>query len=193
MGKRSSFERIPQDFYPTPYAAVPPLIPHLRGVRTFAEPCCGDGALVRHLEIASGYAASMRATSHRPGCAGARPIRRAARRQKQRHNDRGAGCRPRSRAVPPDPPQEETNEEGMWIVRSHSAIVGWVERASSGRRADRTTLTKGETNNRTQQERERDRRDHRRERDGRALLHGLPACCLATHCPETAGRRGGRY
>ena len=50
MGKRSSFERIPQDFYPTPYAAVPPLIPHLRGVRTFAEPCCGDGALVRHLE-----------------------------------------------------------------------------------------------------------------------------------------------
>lgn len=50
MGKRSTFERIPRDFYPTPAAAVPPLIPHLRGVRTFAEPCCGDGALVRHLE-----------------------------------------------------------------------------------------------------------------------------------------------
>jgi hypothetical protein len=51
MGKRcSSFERVPRDFYPTPYAAVPPLIPHLRGIRTFAEPCCGDGALVRHLE-----------------------------------------------------------------------------------------------------------------------------------------------
>jgi hypothetical protein len=50
MGKRSSFERIPRDFYPTPLKAVPPLIPHLRGVRTFAEPCCGDGALVRHLE-----------------------------------------------------------------------------------------------------------------------------------------------
>jgi hypothetical protein len=49
MGKRSNFERIPRDFYPTPYAAVPPLIPFLRGVRTFAEPCCGDGALVRHL------------------------------------------------------------------------------------------------------------------------------------------------
>jgi hypothetical protein len=29
---------------------VPPLLPFLRGVRTFAEPCCGDGALVRHLE-----------------------------------------------------------------------------------------------------------------------------------------------
>jgi hypothetical protein len=51
MGKRSSgFERIPRDFYPTPYAAVPPLIPHLRGIRTFAEPCCGDGVLVNHLE-----------------------------------------------------------------------------------------------------------------------------------------------
>ena len=50
MGKRSDFERIPQDFYPTPLAAVLPLIPYLRGVRTFAEPCCGDGALVRHLE-----------------------------------------------------------------------------------------------------------------------------------------------
>jgi hypothetical protein len=50
MGKRSSFERIPRDFYPTPCAAVPPLIPHLHGIRAFAEPCCGDGALVRHLE-----------------------------------------------------------------------------------------------------------------------------------------------
>lgn len=29
---------------------MPPLLPFLRGVRTFAEPCCGDGALVRHLE-----------------------------------------------------------------------------------------------------------------------------------------------
>ena len=50
MGKRSTFERIPRDFYRTPAAAVPPLIPHLDGVRSFAEPCCGDGALVRHLE-----------------------------------------------------------------------------------------------------------------------------------------------
>ena len=50
MGKRSNFERIPRDFYPTPYPAVPPLTPHLRGVRSFAEPCCGDGALVRYLE-----------------------------------------------------------------------------------------------------------------------------------------------
>jgi hypothetical protein len=50
MGKRSNFERRAADFYPTPYAAVPPLIAHLRGIRDFAEPCCGDGALVRHLE-----------------------------------------------------------------------------------------------------------------------------------------------
>jgi len=62
MGKRSSFERRWGDFYPTPRSAVLPLIPHLRGVRTFAEPWCGDGALVR-ISNPSGYAASMRATS----------------------------------------------------------------------------------------------------------------------------------
>jgi hypothetical protein len=50
MGKRSNFPRAERDFYPTPYAAVPPLIPHLDDVRSFAEPCCGDGSLVRHLE-----------------------------------------------------------------------------------------------------------------------------------------------
>ena len=50
MGKRSNFERREADFYPTPWAAVVPLIPYLRGIRTFAEPCAGDGRLVRHLE-----------------------------------------------------------------------------------------------------------------------------------------------
>src|SRR5215831_9170189 len=52
MGKRSNFERRNADFYPTPRAAVIPLIPFLRrdGIRSFAEPCCGDGDLVRHLE-----------------------------------------------------------------------------------------------------------------------------------------------
>jgi hypothetical protein len=49
MGKRSNFERREADFYPTPRAAVVPLIPYLRGIRSFAEPCAGDGALVRHL------------------------------------------------------------------------------------------------------------------------------------------------
>jgi hypothetical protein len=52
VGKRSNFERRPADFYPTPKAAVLPLIPFLRAsrIRTFAEPCAGDGDLVRHLE-----------------------------------------------------------------------------------------------------------------------------------------------
>jgi hypothetical protein len=58
MGKRSKFKHRKQDFYPTPFKATLPLIPHLtrpngshpNGVRRFAEPCCGDGRLVRHLE-----------------------------------------------------------------------------------------------------------------------------------------------
>ena len=50
MGKRSNFERREADFYPTPRAAVVPLVPHLRGIKKFAEPCVGDGDLVRHLE-----------------------------------------------------------------------------------------------------------------------------------------------
>jgi hypothetical protein len=50
MGKRSNFERREADFYPTPRAAVVPLIPFLRGIRVFAEPCAGAGDLVRHLE-----------------------------------------------------------------------------------------------------------------------------------------------
>jgi len=50
MGKRSNFERVEEDFYPTPYEAVLPLIPHLRGIRNFAEPCAGNGILCNHLE-----------------------------------------------------------------------------------------------------------------------------------------------
>src|SRR4051794_1614331 len=50
MGKRSNFERGEADFYATPLRAAAPLIPHLGGVKTFAEPCCGAGDLVRHLE-----------------------------------------------------------------------------------------------------------------------------------------------
>lgn len=45
MGKRSAFERIPRDFYPTPESAVLPLLPHLSAVSLFIEPCYGDGAL----------------------------------------------------------------------------------------------------------------------------------------------------
>lgn len=49
---RNKFERPPQNFFRTPAAKVLPLVPHLwrTGVRTFAEPCCGEGDLVEHLE-----------------------------------------------------------------------------------------------------------------------------------------------
>jgi hypothetical protein len=51
MSKRSpGRERHKDDFYPTPFRAVEPLIPYLGGVHAFAEPCAGDGSLIRHLE-----------------------------------------------------------------------------------------------------------------------------------------------
>jgi hypothetical protein len=49
MAKRSDFARRPMDDYATPAKAVLPLLPHLEDVHAFAEPCWGDGALVRHL------------------------------------------------------------------------------------------------------------------------------------------------
>lgn len=50
MGKRSDFVRIERDYYPTPIAAVVPLIPFLPPSRfSFAEPCAGDGRLVKHI------------------------------------------------------------------------------------------------------------------------------------------------
>lgn len=58
MGKRSSFERIPRDFYPSPREAVTPLLPHLAPETRFAEPCAGDGALVDHLTAAGHVCAS---------------------------------------------------------------------------------------------------------------------------------------
>lgn len=62
MGKRSDFERVPRDFYPTPREAVLPLLPHLEEGVFVAEPCAGDGALARHLHIAGwrvAYAADI--------------------------------------------------------------------------------------------------------------------------------------
>lgn len=49
MGKRSNFERVDRDWYPTPYEAVVPLLPHLPCGFRYVEPCCGDGALINHL------------------------------------------------------------------------------------------------------------------------------------------------
>ena len=57
VGKRSEFERIPRDFYPTPYSAVEPLIAHLPEWYTFMvkiETCAGDGRLIDHLESNGG-------------------------------------------------------------------------------------------------------------------------------------------
>lgn len=51
MGKRSSFERIGRDAYQTiDPRAVQKLVPHLRGITTFAEPCAADGYLVGDLQ-----------------------------------------------------------------------------------------------------------------------------------------------
>ena len=49
MGKRSSFERNPRDFYPTPWLAFEPLVRHISHTATHWDPCAGDGALIDHL------------------------------------------------------------------------------------------------------------------------------------------------
>lgn len=51
MGKRSNFERVERDYYPTPYEAVVPLLEHLPPETRFMEPCAGNGILVEHLEF----------------------------------------------------------------------------------------------------------------------------------------------
>ena len=53
MGKRSNFQRRPMDSYATPLAAVRPIVPFLKaeGIYRFAEPCCGNGDLIQHLEF----------------------------------------------------------------------------------------------------------------------------------------------
>ena len=50
MGKRSDFQRVERDYYPTPQAVVRPLLSHLSPGTLFVEPCAGDGRLARHLE-----------------------------------------------------------------------------------------------------------------------------------------------
>ena len=49
MGKRSDFDRVPRDYYPTPIEAVEPLISHLPYAFDYVEPCAGDGRLIRHI------------------------------------------------------------------------------------------------------------------------------------------------
>ena len=59
MGKRSDYVRKPRDYYPTPLAAVKPLIPHLPASFSFAEPCAGDGRLVNHIKELHGNATCL--------------------------------------------------------------------------------------------------------------------------------------
>ena len=67
MGKRSDFERIERDFYPTPYSAVAPLIAHLpQKPFTFVEPCAGDGRLIDHLGLHNGMC--IHASDIEPQC-----------------------------------------------------------------------------------------------------------------------------
>jgi hypothetical protein len=49
MGKRSNFERVPRDFYPTPIEAMYPLVKFLAPDVKYIEPCAGDGALINHM------------------------------------------------------------------------------------------------------------------------------------------------
>ncbi len=50
MGKRSNFDRVPRDYYPTPIEAVKPLIDHLGYSFDYIEPCAGDGRLITHID-----------------------------------------------------------------------------------------------------------------------------------------------
>ena len=50
MSKRApQFIRRKHDAYDTPFAAIPALLPHLKPMTFYAEPCVGSGALVEHL------------------------------------------------------------------------------------------------------------------------------------------------
>jgi len=59
MGKRSNFERVERDFYPTPYEAVIPLLSHLPEEYDFIEPCAGNMALALHLAKHGGFPVGM--------------------------------------------------------------------------------------------------------------------------------------
>lgn len=54
MGKRSEFEKVKNEYYPTPMKAVGVLVPFLPRRRfTYVEPCAGDGRLMEHLHVAT--------------------------------------------------------------------------------------------------------------------------------------------
>lgn len=67
MGKRSNFERVPRDYYPTPIEAVEPLIDHLPYSFDYVEPCAGDGRLINHIhELTQGQGECLYASDIEP-------------------------------------------------------------------------------------------------------------------------------
>ena len=50
MGKRSEFEKLPKDYYPTPEDAFKPVAKLFDKGVIFCEPCAGDGRLAAHVE-----------------------------------------------------------------------------------------------------------------------------------------------
>lgn len=51
LGKRSNFARKKNDFYPTPYKAILPLLSELPIETKYIEPCCGEDDLINHLSL----------------------------------------------------------------------------------------------------------------------------------------------
>ena len=71
MGKRSSFDRVERDYYPTPIEAVMPLIDHLPYTFDYVEPCAGDGRLIRHIdELTDGQGECLHSSDIAPQAAG---------------------------------------------------------------------------------------------------------------------------
>jgi hypothetical protein len=49
MGKRSNYRRRERDDYPTPAAAIPALLAHVKPGQKFFDPAAGEGLLIEHL------------------------------------------------------------------------------------------------------------------------------------------------
>ena len=79
MGKRSDFERINNDLYPTPLKGVLPLLPLLKAerFRTFAVPCGEPNSiLVQTLEISRVRMRLRWRQAHRPRRPGTHQLQR---------------------------------------------------------------------------------------------------------------------
>ena len=64
MGKRSEFGRIDKDFTPTPAKALEPLLPHLEGYISYAEPMAGNGSLINAMDRATDLKCKWRSDIH---------------------------------------------------------------------------------------------------------------------------------